>query len=84
MNDDADAPSSPPATIIADRLPNHHRASVETTGGNRLRAAVVLAASLLSMTALAGTPGPTASDKMLDVGGTILHFRVTAGCSPIA
>jgi pimeloyl-ACP methyl ester carboxylesterase len=82
MNDHASTPSNllRPASAIRHR--SHHRSIGDAVHGQRLRAAVMLVASLLAMTAMAGTPGSTASDKMIDVGGTVLHFRVTPGCSP--
>ena len=80
MNDDASAPSIRP--VSAGRHRSHHRSIVAAVHGQLLRVAVMLAASLLAMNALAGAPVPTASDKMIDVGGTVLHFRVTPGCSP--
>jgi pimeloyl-ACP methyl ester carboxylesterase len=82
MNDDASASSILLMPVSAGRHRSHHRCIGEAVHGQRLRVAVMLAASLLAMPAMAGTPGPTASDQMIDVGGTVLHFRVTPGCSP--
>jgi pimeloyl-ACP methyl ester carboxylesterase len=82
MNDDANTPSIPLRPVSAGRHQSHHRSIGEAVHGRRLRVAVMLAASLLAMSAMAGTPAATASDKMIDVGGTVLHFRVTPGCSP--
>ncbi len=82
MNDDASALSNLLRPVSATRHQSHHRSIGEVVHGQRLRVAFMLAASLLAMTAMAGTPGPTASDEMIDVGGTVLHFRVTPGCSP--
>jgi pimeloyl-ACP methyl ester carboxylesterase len=81
MNDDASAPSILLA-VSAGGHQSQHRSIGAAVHGQGLRVAVMLAASLLAMTAMAGTSGPTASDKMIDVGGTVLHFRVTPGCSP--
>jgi pimeloyl-ACP methyl ester carboxylesterase len=76
MNHYASAPSIRP--VSAGRHRSHHRSIGAAVHGQ----AVMLAATLLAMNALAGAPVPTASDKMIDVGGTVLHFRVTPGCSP--
>jgi len=80
MNDYASAPSIRP--VSAGRHRSHHRSTGAGVHGQLLRVAVMLAASLLALNALAGAPVPTASDEMIDVGGTVLHFRVTPGCSP--
>jgi pimeloyl-ACP methyl ester carboxylesterase len=82
MNDDANAPSIMLKWSSAGRHRGHHRSIYDAGHRQRLRAAVMLASSLLAMTAMAGTPDPAASDKMINVGGTVLHFRVTPGCSP--
>jgi pimeloyl-ACP methyl ester carboxylesterase len=81
MNDDASAPSIL-LTVSAGRHQSHHRSIGAAVHRQGLRVVVMLAASLLAMTAMADTSGPTASDKMIDVGGTVLHLRVTPGCSP--
>jgi pimeloyl-ACP methyl ester carboxylesterase len=44
--------------------------------------AAMLSASLLAVTTAAAAPAAQTSDKMIDVGGASLHFRVTPGCSP--
>lgn len=77
MNDDASVPSNPLGPVSAGRQRRHHRSIADAMRGKRLRVVVMLAASLLAMTAMAGVPVPTSSDTMIDVGGTVLQFRVT-------
>ena len=83
MNKDASA-----ASILlrpfssTDNKVGHHRSSGEARHRRRLRASAILTASLLTVTATAGTASPTATDKMINVGGPVLHFRVIPGCSP--
>jgi pimeloyl-ACP methyl ester carboxylesterase len=83
MNDDASAPSRLLKPVSGTgSVVGQHRSIGEAVHRQRLRLSVILAASLLAMTAMARTTGPMAIDKMIDVGGTVLHFRVTPGCSP--